>query len=176
MPRRTLLPVAIATAAALAIAGCGGGGSGSSATVASSSSGGKPLVTTAKTDLGSALVDGSGRTLYLFAKDTGPKSTCSGGCAADWPPFTATSMPKAGGGLAGSTVSLVPRADGSRQVAVDGHPLYHFSGDQSAGQLNGQGVDEFGAKWFVVAPSGKAITGSGSASTSSKPSGRGSSY
>jgi predicted lipoprotein with Yx(FWY)xxD motif len=154
--RRTAL---LFLAAAFVIAGCGG----STSTPAASS---KPMLTTSKTTLGSVLVDGAGRTLYLFAKDTGPKSTCSGGCAADWPPFTATSKPKAGDVLTAGAISLVKRSDGSRQVAIDGHPLYRYAGDGSAGQLNGQGLDAFGAKWFVVAPSGKAVTRSAPSSSS----------
>jgi hypothetical protein len=61
----------------------------------------------------------------------------------------------------------VKRADGSKQVTLDGHPLYYFAGDQSAGQLNGQGVDEFGAKWFTVAPTGASVTGAVKSSSSS---------
>jgi hypothetical protein len=31
-------------------------------------------------------------------------------------------------------------------------------GEQSAGQANGQGVNDFGAKWFAVGPSGAQVT------------------
>jgi predicted lipoprotein with Yx(FWY)xxD motif len=171
MRRIHLLSIAAVGLTALALASCGGGSShkstppSSSATTPASSSAG-PVVSTAKTSLGTVVVDGSGRTLYLFAKDTGPKSTCSGSCAVNWPPFTASSMPKAGGGVQASALSLIKRSDGRRQVVIDGHPLYFFAGDQSAGQLNGQGVNAFGAKWFTVSPSGKGITGSASSSSS----------
>lgn len=131
------------------------------------------MVRTADTSLGTVVVDGSGRTLYLFAKDTGPKSTCSSSCAVNWPPFTASSTPKAGGDVQASALSLVKRGDGKRQVAIDGHPLYFFAGDQSAGQLNGQGMSAFGANWYIVSPSGKSITGSASSSSSSGSSTRG---
>ena len=63
-----------------------------------------------------------------------------------------------------SALSLVKRSDGKRQVMTDGHPLYFFKGDQYAGQLNGQGLDAFGAKWFIVSSSGKSVTGSASSS------------
>jgi hypothetical protein len=59
---------------------------------------------------------------------------------------------------------------------IDGHPLYFFQGDQSAGQLNGQGLDAFGAKWFIVSPSGKSVTGSASSSSSSGSTTRGYGY
>ncbi|CAM5237868.1 Lipoprotein OS=Streptomyces tendae OX=1932 GN=F3L20_24635 PE=4 SV=1 [Streptomyces tendae] len=50
------------------------------------------------------------------------------------------------------------RDDGSEQVTYDGHPLYRFADDQKAGNTDGQDVDAFGAKWFVVDPDSKKIT------------------
>jgi predicted lipoprotein with Yx(FWY)xxD motif len=167
-----LLSVTSVAVTTLILASCGGGSSynstsssGSGPTPASSSA--QPIVRTAKTSLGAVVVDGSGRTLYRFTMDTGPRSTCSAGCAVNWPPFTAATTPRVGGGVPGSAVSVVWRSDGKRQVILDGHPLYFFKGDQSAGQLNGQGLNAFGAKWFIVSPSGKSITGSASSSSSS---------
>src|SRR5690349_8831452 len=57
-------------------------------------------------DVGTVVVDGAGRTLYVFDKDTAdpPKSNCDGGCAELWPPA------KAGSGtpeLKGIDASLV---------------------------------------------------------------------
>ena len=47
------------------------------------------------TALGTFLVDGKkGKTLYLFEKDKSGKSSCSGSCAANWPPFLTASKPK----------------------------------------------------------------------------------
>src|SRR6185295_15871322 len=82
-----------ALAAAVAIAGCGGGssgsGSGSAATPASATTGPAGVkVVTRHTKLGNVLVDGRGRTLYLFEKDKGTASTCYGACASVWPPLT----------------------------------------------------------------------------------------
>lgn len=162
MRRNPLVHVLSVAVVALVIAGCGGSSGGSS----SSSS---PQVHTAKTSVGSLLVAPSGRTLYRFAKDTGPSSTCTGACAANWPPFTATTLPKTAGGIAGGTLSLIKRSDGMRQVAVAGHPLYLFTGDQSAGQFNGQGLDAFGAKWFVVSPGGKDVNGAVKTASGSSP-------
>jgi predicted lipoprotein with Yx(FWY)xxD motif len=42
-------------------------------------------------------------------------------------------------------------------VTYDGHPLYRYAGDDKAGQTRGQGLDQFGAGWFVVSPSGHKI-------------------
>jgi predicted lipoprotein with Yx(FWY)xxD motif len=170
MTRKHLATLASVGVIALIIAGCGSGGGGSSnsssATPAASSSAG-PSVSAASTSLGKIVVDAKGRTLYHFAKDSGKMSTCAGACASNWPPFTASSKPSVAGGISASSISLVKRADGSKQVTLDGHPLYYFAGDQSAGQLNGQGVDEFGAKWFTVAPTGASVTGAVKSSSSS---------
>jgi predicted lipoprotein with Yx(FWY)xxD motif len=169
MTRVPLLSAAAIGLTALAVVGCGGSSSYKTTNSSSqpaakpaSSAAGAPLVRTAKTSLGTVVVDGRGRTLYLFAKDAGPKSACSGGCATDWPPFTATATPKTAGGIAASALKLVSRSDGQRQVVLDGHPLYFYVGDQSAGQTNGQGVDAFGAKWFALDAAGKRLTGAAS--------------
>lgn len=66
--------------------------------------------------------------------------------------------PTAGKGLKKDLLKTTKRDDGSEQVTYDGHPLYRFADDQKAGDANGQGVDAFGAKWFVVDPGGKKIT------------------
>jgi len=177
MTRKHLATLASVGVIALIIAGCGSGGGGSSnsssATPAASSSAGAGL-SAASTSLGKIVVGPSGRTLYLFAKDSGMKSNCAGACASNWPPYTASSKPSAASGISAGSISLVKRADGAKQVTLDGHPLYYFAGDQAAGQLNGQGVNEFGAKWFTVAPSGTSVTGTAK-SSSSNSSGGGSS-
>ncbi len=173
MTHNPLLVFASLAVTALAAAGCGGTASGNGPSAANAgmkpaSSSAAPKVSTAQTSVGTVVVNGEGRTLYLFAKDTGPTSTCSGACAANWPPFTAPSTPTAAGGVPASALSLVKRSDGRRQVVLDGHPLYSYTGDQAAGQLTGQSLDAFGAKWFTVSPAGKRITASapsGGAST-----------
>jgi predicted lipoprotein with Yx(FWY)xxD motif len=116
--------------------------------------------------LGSYLADGSGRALYLFASDTGSTSSCSGACAAAWPPLNANASVSAGDGASASDIATITRQDGTKQVTYAGHPLYYFAGDSSAGQTNGQGVDGFGALWWLVAPSGQKITTADSAAPS----------
>ncbi len=114
-------------------------------------------VITARTGLGRILVDGRGRSLYLFEKDGQGRSRCSGTCAAYWPPLLTTSKPLALKGAKASLLASIRRADGSRQVAYAGHPLYFFSGDTARGQTTGEGLQDFGAGWYVLAPSGKKI-------------------
>ncbi|WP_329458149.1 COG4315 family predicted lipoprotein [Streptomyces sp. NBC_01497] len=129
-----------------------GSGSGSGAATAVSS------IDTKSGDMGTYLTDGSGKTLYLFAQDTHAASTCDGSCASGWPPVTAKAAPKAGSGVTSAKLTVVKRSDGTMQVAYAGHPLYYFSGDSAAGDTKGQGVDGFGAKWWLVGPDGKQIT------------------
>ena len=107
-------------------------------------------------------MDSQGRTLYLFKKDTGTTSNCTGACAASWPPLAASGTPKIGGGANASLVGTTKRSDGTSQVTYNGHPAYTFSGDSNAGDTNGQGVVAFGAAWFALSPSGNQLSGSSS--------------
>jgi predicted lipoprotein with Yx(FWY)xxD motif len=104
--------------------------------------------------LGTILVDAKGNTLYVFMNDTSDTSTCTGDCAASWPALIAKGEVKAGGDVDGSLLGTSARDDGTLQVTYNGHPLYHFSGDQTAGDTNGQGI---GGIWFVVSPAGDPI-------------------
>jgi predicted lipoprotein with Yx(FWY)xxD motif len=106
---------------------------------------------------GKALVDSQGRTLYLFEADHGGKSTCSGACAAAWPPYTVTGTPHTGSGVNPALLTTIPGPGGSTQVVYNGHPLYYFSGDSHPGDHSGQGSKAFGAGWYVVAASGNKI-------------------
>jgi predicted lipoprotein with Yx(FWY)xxD motif len=143
--------------AALTLGACGGG-SGSGPAAASTTSGAPATVRVAKTGLGNILVDAQGRTLYLFKADSGTKSTCSGACAAAWPPLRASGKPTVGSGAKQSLVGTTARSDGKPQVTYNGHPLYLYAADQNPGDTNGQGINGFGAPWFVLAPGGTEIS------------------
>jgi predicted lipoprotein with Yx(FWY)xxD motif len=169
--RRPLVAlVALAAVGVLAV-GCGSNGSGSGGYGSSGTapaSGGATSVATVSatsTNLGMILVDGSGRTLYLFAKDQPDQSACAGACVAAWPVDQSSGTPKAGSGVKAALLGTIKRGDGTTQVTYDHHPLYYYSGDSGAGQQNGQGVDAFGAKWFVVAPAGGAVRGATASTT-----------
>jgi predicted lipoprotein with Yx(FWY)xxD motif len=110
--------------------------------------------------LGRFLVDSRGMTLYLFEKDKGGKSACSGACAQNWPPLLTKGAPKAGPSAKASLLGTIKRADGTTQVTYNKHPLYTFAGDQGKrGATKGEGLDAFGAKWYVVAAKGTEKTG-----------------
>jgi predicted lipoprotein with Yx(FWY)xxD motif len=115
-------------------------------------------VATAKGTDGTYLVGPSGRPLYLWVADSHDKSVCTGACAQVWPPVTTTSSPVAAGAVTASQLGTIARSGATKQVTYDGHPLYYFASDTSKGSLTGQGNDTFGAKWWLVAPSGQAIT------------------
>jgi len=155
------LAVVLTVFAALVAAGCGSGSSGSTtagSTTMTQQSGAATVKTASASGLGTILVDAQGRTIYLFQRDRGPTSTCSGACIAGWPAVTTHGTPHAAGGVAVAKLGVTKRSDGSTQVTYAGHPLYYYAGDSAAGQTNGQGVNAFGAKWYVAGTSGSAIT------------------
>jgi predicted lipoprotein with Yx(FWY)xxD motif len=146
------------TTASKTSAGYGyGHSSGSGSTMATSS--GPATIAVKSNSLGQILVDGKGMTLYLFEKDTGTMSTCTGACAQFWPPVTTKGAPKAGTGIAAGKLGTTNRSDGSTQVTYNGHPVYYYGGDQKSGDVNGQGQNTFGGLWYVISPAGDAVTG-----------------
>lgn len=143
---------------------------------AAASTTGGAAVKTATGSQGTYIAGAGGRALYLWEADRGSKSQCTGGCAQAWPPLLTKGNPVASGAVKGSGLGTTTRSDGSRQVTYHGHPLYYFAGDTAAGMTNGQGSDAFGAKWWLVTPSGTAITSSGPASSSGSSGGYSSGY
>lgn len=114
-------------------------------------------VATGSTRLGRVLVDGTGRTLYLFEADPAGASACTGSCASAWPPLTTSGPAQATGGASASLLGTVRRADGTSQVTYAHHPLYAYAGDTAPGDTAGQGLDQFGAPWFVLDGQGARI-------------------
>jgi len=121
--------------------------------------------------LGTVVTDGDGFTLYRFNKDSNkpPTSNCSGQCAITWPPAIITTSTITTSGIDQALVGTITRADGSKQLTLDGWPLYEYTGDLSAGETNGQGVD---GTWYAVTPTGAKNTTvlSTQSGTSSAPS------
>ena len=113
-----------------------------------------PSVRVAQTKLGRILVNGEGRTLYLYMKDRGAKSACSRRCSQVWPPATVSGAPTAGPGVAAAKLTTTRGADNSRQLVYNGHPLYTLTADVRPGQINGEG---FLGTWYVVSAAGNRI-------------------
>jgi predicted lipoprotein with Yx(FWY)xxD motif len=146
-PLKLLIPLG----AALVIAALGAG------LASAARNGGGAHVDLRKTKLGSILVDSKGITLYDFPPDKGTTSVCYGACAALWPPLLTTGKPVAGPGVHASLLGTTKRKDGKLEVTYGGHPLYYFVSDRKPGQTTGQGLNQFGAPWWVISAAGKEI-------------------
>ena len=117
----------------------------------SSSSGSVDTITVANDPtLGDILVDSNGMTLYMFLKDNGTTTACTGTCAQNWPALTNPS-PSAGNGVDESMLGTAPSTN---QVAYNGHLLYTFVKDANPGDVNGEGLLN---AWYAVSPTGEAI-------------------
>lgn len=119
--------------------------------------------------LGSYLVDANGRTLYIVVDESHEIVTCTGPCAAAWPPFTLESLDGAGGDAMGMAdeamgsidpdlVGTVAREDGTTQFTYAGHPLYYYVGDVNPGEVKCQAIERDGGIWYVLSPNGEIIT------------------
>src|SRR4051794_31256774 len=112
---------------------------------------------TTSTSVGTILTDGDGQSLYSFAADTKGVSNCSGSCASYWPPVPVTgAVPKDPQGVTAQLGELT-RDDGTKQLTVDGLPMYTYVGDSAKGDTNGQGLNQSGGLWWVVATNGTSI-------------------
>jgi predicted lipoprotein with Yx(FWY)xxD motif len=173
--RNLISAAVIAAGIALAASACSSSSNGTTAAPAASSATAQPSSPAAAASASSSmaattidlqsvsgidgkfLADGQGRAMYLFEADKGSTSTCTGACAATWPPVTAGTMPMAGGGVSQSLLGTTKRADGTEQLTYNGHPLYYFSADTGAGMAKGQGTKAFGSDWYVVDGKGSKI-------------------
>ena len=142
MPAYRLI-LALFASAVLAVAGCtSSGATPSSSSGAASSAAGVTVGTTSAASFGTVLAGPNGMTLYTHAGDSATSSTCTGECAAAWPPLTTTGQPTAGAGVTGQLGTLT-RADGTTQVTYGGLPLYYWQGDTKVGDVTGDGVHGF---------------------------------
>lgn len=109
--------------------------------------------------VGAVLVNGQGRTLYIFAPDRAKKVTCVSACAAVWPPLAigAGQKPAVSGGVQASLVSSLPNPSGGNVVTYAGWPLYLYTADPNPGTDNGQGINSSGGLWYVIAASGTVV-------------------
>lgn len=170
--RRTGL-AAVGAAALLMLAACGSGGSqgstsGSAAGSAAAQSAAHPgKIATHSTSLGRVLVDPRDRTLYAFAADSPHHSVCTGSCLSYWPPVPGADAAALASSGVTAKLGVLKRTDGSSQLTANGFPMYTYAGDTAVGQTNGQGKNLSGGLWWVVAPTGKWVKGSGATSGTS---------
>jgi predicted lipoprotein with Yx(FWY)xxD motif len=167
-------PSAAGSSAAAGSASAGAASSASSVTVSAKNVSG----------IGTVLVNGQGRTLYMLTSEKGGKITCtaSSGCLKFWPEIdlpSGTTAAKAGAGVQQSLLGTVKGAAGT-EVTYNGWPLYTFVGDSAAGTAKGQGQTSFGGTWYVLNSAGSPVTAKvtsgGSGTSPSKSSGGGYGY
>ena len=148
-----LMVTSIALLLAVVLAACGSSDSGD-ATASSGSA------TVSSND--GQLVDSSDAPLYSSDQEKSGKVMCTGGCTTIWLPLKAPSgNPTAGEGVSGE-LGVVKRPDGSRQVTLDGRPLYRFAEDGSDGKATGDNLtDSFSGQKFTWHAEGTAKSSSG---------------
>lgn len=113
-------------------------------------------VKTAQSRLGRILVDGRGRTLYLWTIESARYISCmsDSGCTVNWPPLLTAGKPRAGSGVNARLLGTVHRTrPAGVQVTYNGHPLYFDKADTKPGDTTGQGA----SGWYVMSPAGKPI-------------------
>lgn len=157
LSRRCLAVTAVVASLTLAAAAAAPSVAGASTRTRNSKPDGTLVRLESSKKYGEILVDASGRTLYLLTADTASSLACTGGCTGLWPPLYTKGKPRAGKGLAEKELGTVKRGS-SLQVTYDGHPLYLYAGDGSAGQVNGEGIESFGGTWYVLSEKGSAVT------------------
>jgi predicted lipoprotein with Yx(FWY)xxD motif len=158
---------AVAAVSLLTLSACGSGSSSSTAGQAGTSAKGATTggLHVASTSLGKVVVDGQGRTVYMLSADSKNHATCDASCQHYWPP---TASGKASGVTAAVASTSLP--GGGSTGTVGGWPVYTYSGDQAAGDVTGEGINEFGGTWYAVSPSGTPVMPGGSSSPSSSSS------
>jgi predicted lipoprotein with Yx(FWY)xxD motif len=147
---------AAALAAVLLAAGCGG----SAGTGSGHPNGQRVTVTVMSVPgVGEVLVNSAGYALYMFEPDGHRQVTCTGVCAATWPPLKLPSgaVPAAGTGVKPALLGTDRDPEGGEVITYDGWPLYTYTGDVEPGQATGQGIDLNGGAWYVLRASGTPL-------------------
>jgi len=124
--------------------------------------------------------------LYALSSEKGTKATCTGKCLSIWPPVLVSTKVKAvslGAGVTGH-VGFVKRSATTKQVTLNGYPLFLFAKDTGPHQSHGEGIVAFGGTWTLVRPTAKTAAAtliyppkkSTKTTTTSSGSGSGSGY
>jgi predicted lipoprotein with Yx(FWY)xxD motif len=165
-----LLPVIFSGAMLLAACGKDSNNTSTNTTKAESSttapSGAVSTATVSVSD--GRLVGPNGHTLYLFEKDNGTTSACTGACVGAWPALVAPGTPSGGTGVDATKLSTAT-GQAPNQVVYNGHLLYFFANDQAAGDTNGTKIPN----WYAVDKDGNSIESAAETSTTQASSGGG---
>lgn len=113
----------------------------------------------ADTLVGPLLVDGSGRTVYIFARDKRRKDECRKikGCERDWQAVTTVGRAVAGRGLKKSLLGTIRYRGKLREVTYRGHPLHTYRFDTGKGAVMNIGISQFGGAWYALNARGGLI-------------------
>lgn len=149
----------------LALSACGGSSAASTTTSVT------PKISISATNYstyGEILTSSKGQTYYMFNADTGKKSACSGACTGVWPPVVVSSLSdvEVMGQVEKSELATIVRSDGKLQLSYGEHPLYTYVSDSGPNMVNGEGVNSFGAAWYVLSVKGQPIRAAHSATNS----------
>jgi predicted lipoprotein with Yx(FWY)xxD motif len=119
----------------------------------------KPTVKIVETAVGPLLADGSGDTVYMFARDKPRKDVCRTikKCEKDWPAVTATGTPVAGPGVKKSLLGSIPYQGKLREVTYKGHPLHTYRFDASKGSVINIGNRQYGGAWYALNAKGGVV-------------------
>ena len=159
---RVLALAAAGIAVLMLTTACSTAAQGGAAPAGSDRSAGPAVTIDARTlgSVGRVLVNSKGYALYMFVPDGQRQVTCTGLCAATWPPvkITPSAQLVAGPGVQAGLLSSDPDPAGGRVVTYHGWPLYTYTGDVQPGQVTGQGIDLNGGDWYLMRPSGQPLT------------------
>jgi predicted lipoprotein with Yx(FWY)xxD motif len=124
-----------------------------------------PVLQIVTTRLGAVLADPRGRTIYMYTRDSPGHSACTAACLQSWPIVTAPAITPSAVAAITARLGTLDRADGGRQLTVNGYPIYTFTADTGPGSTAGQGQRLNGGVWSALTPAGAAITTSSPATT-----------
>jgi predicted lipoprotein with Yx(FWY)xxD motif len=105
---------------------------------------------------GPVLFDGDDQAIYIFDKESGPKSECYDACADAWPPVLTEGGPQPAAGVKGNLLGVTERDDGTTQVTYKGQPLYYYA-HEGPGEVTCHDVDEFGGLWLAIDADGNSV-------------------
>src|SRR5438046_4641284 len=113
-------------------------------TAASSAPSAMAQLATAESRYGRILVDGSGRTVYLFDIERDPTPRCYDACAVSWPPLLATTASTTDPPLHQTSIAVSPRTNDSQQLTYSAHPLYYYVTHRNVADTKWHDANEFG--------------------------------